>query len=83
MAKGGSELAAPVWNARSPSLNSDAPWPTSKQAEVRVLGIQRKLRHWTNGRCKSAYRADQFAQHRVLLSAGRREWRMPRGSHGC
>jgi RNA-directed DNA polymerase len=43
MAKDGSGLAAPVWNARRPSLNSDAPWPTPEAAAVRVLGIQRKL----------------------------------------
>jgi hypothetical protein len=48
MAKGGSGLAVPVWDARRSSLNSDAPWPTLKMAEVRVLGIQRKLHKWAS-----------------------------------
>jgi hypothetical protein len=46
MAKGGSGFVAPVWNARSSSLNSGAPWPTPKLSEARVLGIQRKLHKW-------------------------------------
>ena len=46
MAKGGSGLAAPDWDARRSSLNSGAPWPTPKVAEARVLGIQRKLHKW-------------------------------------
>jgi RNA-directed DNA polymerase len=48
MAKEGSGLAAPVWNARRSSLNSDASWPMLKVAEVRVLGIQRKLHKWAS-----------------------------------
>src|SRR6266704_483441 len=46
MAKGGSGLAAPVWNARSSPLNSGASWPEPKGATARVLGIQRKLHKW-------------------------------------
>src|SRR4051794_16653160 len=48
MAKDGSGLAAPVWNARRPSLNSDAPWSTPEAAAARVLGIQRKLHKWAS-----------------------------------
>lgn len=38
----------PVWNARRSSLNSGAPWPSPKSAQVRVLGIQRKLHKWSS-----------------------------------
>jgi len=48
MAKGGSGLAAPDWNARRSSLNSDASWPAPKVAAVRVLEIQRKLHKWAS-----------------------------------
>jgi group II intron reverse transcriptase/maturase len=46
MAKEGSGLAAPDWNARRSSVNAGAPWPAPKMAEERVLGIQRKLHKW-------------------------------------
>src|SRR5947208_12920593 len=46
MAKGGSGLAAPVWNARSWPVNTGMPWPSLELAEARVLGIQRKLHKW-------------------------------------
>lgn len=46
MAKGGSGLAAPDWNAGRPSLNSGAPWPEPQLARARVLEIQRKLHKW-------------------------------------
>jgi len=46
VAKGDSGLAAPVWKARRPPLNSGAPWPTPDEAAARVLGIQRKLQRW-------------------------------------
>src|SRR4051812_36775048 len=48
MAKGGSGLAAPVWNARRSPLNSGGPWPEPKVAAARVLGIQRKLHKWAS-----------------------------------
>jgi len=46
MAKGSSGLAAPVWKARRPTVNTGAPWPTPEAAAERVLGIQRKLHKW-------------------------------------
>jgi RNA-directed DNA polymerase len=46
MAKGGSRFAAWAWKARRSSLNSDASLLTSKVAQQRVLGIQRKLHKW-------------------------------------
>ena len=46
MAKGGSRLAAPDWNARRSPVNADAPWPEPKVAKTRVLEIQRKLHKW-------------------------------------
>src|SRR3954454_4447126 len=48
MAKGGSGLAAPVWNARRSPLNSGGPWTEPKVAAARVLGIQRKLHKWAS-----------------------------------
>src|SRR5450755_229175 len=48
MAKGSSGLAAPVWNARRSPVNTGAPWPVPKEAEARVLGIQRKLHKWAS-----------------------------------
>lgn len=48
MAKGGSGLAAPDWQAGRSSLNSGVPWPSVEQAEARVLGIQRKLHKWAS-----------------------------------
>ena len=48
MAKGSSGLAAPVWNARRSPVNTGARWPVPKEAEVRVLGIQRKLHKWAS-----------------------------------
>src|SRR4051795_4250794 len=48
MAKEGSGLAAPVWNAWRPSLNTGASSSTLKLAEARVLGIQRKLHKWAS-----------------------------------
>src|SRR5437588_817466 len=43
------EAASPQpwsWNARRPLVNASAPWPTPKEAEARVLGIQAKLHRW-------------------------------------
>ena len=48
MAKGSSGLAAPVWNARRSPVNTGAPWPMPKEAQARVLGIQRKLHKWAS-----------------------------------
>jgi RNA-directed DNA polymerase len=48
MAKGSSGLAVPVWKARRSSVNAGASWPTLEMAEVRVLGIQRKLHKWAS-----------------------------------
>ncbi len=48
MAKGSSGLAAPVWNARRSPVNTGAPWPAPKEAQDRVLGIQRKLHKWAS-----------------------------------
>ena len=48
MAKGGSRLAAPDWNARRSPVNADAPWPEPKVAKARVLEIQRKLHKWAS-----------------------------------
>jgi len=48
MAKGSSGLAAPVWNARRSPVNAGALWPVPKEAEARVLGIQRKLHKWAS-----------------------------------
>jgi RNA-directed DNA polymerase len=48
MAKEGSGLAVPVWNARRSSVNTGASWPTPKEATERVLGIQRKLHKWAS-----------------------------------
>jgi len=48
MAKGSSGLAAPVWKARRSPVNTGAPWPVPKEAEARVLGIQRKLHKWAS-----------------------------------
>jgi len=46
MAKGGSGLAAPDWNARRSPVNAGASCPEPKLAKERVLGIQRKLHKW-------------------------------------
>jgi len=46
MAKGGSGLAAPDWNAGRSPVNASAPWPAPKAAQERVLEIQRKLHKW-------------------------------------
>jgi RNA-directed DNA polymerase len=48
MAKGGSRLAAPDWNAGRSPVNADAPWPEPKVAKARVLEIQRKLHKWAS-----------------------------------
>jgi RNA-directed DNA polymerase len=48
MAKGSSGFAAPVWNARRSPVNTSAPWPVPKEAQDRVLGIQRKLHKWAS-----------------------------------
>jgi RNA-directed DNA polymerase len=47
MAKGGSGLAAPDWDARRSLVNTGAPWPVPAMAQARVLGIQRKLHKWS------------------------------------
>jgi len=48
MAKDGSGLAAPVWNARRSPVNTGAPSVSSKVAAERVLEIQRKLHKWAS-----------------------------------
>jgi len=49
MAKDGSGLAAPDWQARRSSVNTGAPLMLSPQAAAgRVLGIQRKLHKWAS-----------------------------------
>src|SRR3954465_13559872 len=49
MAKGGSGLAAPDWQARRSSVNAGASLMLSPQAAAgRVLGIQRKLHKWAS-----------------------------------
>src|SRR3954463_4738336 len=49
MAKDGSGLAAPVWKARRPPVNTGASFGVSPQAAAgRVLGIQRKLHKWAS-----------------------------------
>jgi RNA-directed DNA polymerase len=49
MAKDGSGLAAPDWQARRSSVNIGAPLMLSPQAAAgRVLGIQRKLHKWAS-----------------------------------
>src|SRR5688500_18291553 len=49
MAKGGSGLAAPDWQARRSSVNTGAPFASSPQAaSERVLRIQRKLHKWAS-----------------------------------
>ena len=48
MAKGSSGLAAPVCHARRSPVNIGARWPLPKEAEVTVLGIQRKLHQWAS-----------------------------------
>jgi RNA-directed DNA polymerase len=49
MAKGGSGLAAPDWNARRSPVNTGAPFGLSPEAaNERVLGIQRKLHKWAS-----------------------------------
>jgi RNA-directed DNA polymerase len=49
MAKDGSGLAAPDWQARRSSVNTGAPLLLSPQAAAgRVLGIQRKLHRWAS-----------------------------------
>ena len=46
MAKGGSEFAGRLWNARRSPVNTDASWPTAELAKARVLRIQTKLHQW-------------------------------------
>src|SRR3954452_17698111 len=80
MAKEGSGLAAPVWKARRSSLNSDASWPTPKEAEARVLGIQRKLHKWASDdqRRRFSDLHNLVRDPAILLIA----WRRVRGDRG-
>lgn len=50
MAKGGSGLAAPDWQAGSSPVNTGAPLGmlSPQAASERVLGIQRKLHKWAS-----------------------------------
>jgi RNA-directed DNA polymerase len=80
MAKGGSGLAAPDWNAGRTSLNSGAPWPTPEAAEARVLGIQRKLHKWatTDQERRFSDLHNLVCDPATLLVA----WRRVRGNRG-
>src|SRR5215207_48935 len=46
MAKEGSELADGRRNVRRSPVNTGAPWPSSDEADIRVLRIQIKLHQW-------------------------------------
>src|SRR4051812_6136377 len=78
MAKGGSGLAAPVWKARRPPLNSGAPRPTP--AEARVLGIQRKLHKWASDDQQRGF----WALHTLVFDPATLivAWRRVRGNRG-
>jgi RNA-directed DNA polymerase len=80
MAKEGSGLAAPVWNARRPSVNTGAPWPTPKLAEARVLGIQRKLHKWASDDQQRRFKDlhNLVCDSATLMVA----WRRVRGNRG-
>lgn len=46
MAKGDSKQQ-PSWKRGEMTLNSDTPWPSVRDARVRVLDLQRKLHRWS------------------------------------
>jgi RNA-directed DNA polymerase len=80
MAKGSSGLAAPDWKARRSPVNTGASWPTPEAAEVRVLGIQRKLHKWA--RDDQARRFDDL--HNLVCDPAtlRLAWQRVRGNRG-
>jgi hypothetical protein len=80
MAKGSSGLAAPVWKARRSPVNTGASWPTPEVAEVRVLGIQRKLHKWAMD--DQARRFDDL--HNLVCDPATMlmAWRRVRGNKG-
>src|SRR4051794_18117800 len=82
MAKGGSGLAAPDWQARRSPVNTGAPlgMVSPQVADERVLGIQRKLHKWA-----SEDRERGFADlHNLVCDPATLlvAWRRVRGNRG-
>src|SRR4051794_5488945 len=81
MAKDGSGLAAPDWQARRSSVNAGAPLRLSPQAATeRVLGIQRKLHKWASENQERGFSDlhNLICDPATLLVA----WRRVRGNRG-
>src|SRR3954465_12850651 len=81
MAKGGSGLAAPDWQARRSSVNAGASLMLSPQAAAgRVLGIQRKLHKWASNDQNRGFSDlhNLVCDPATLLVA----WRRVRGNRG-